>query len=132
MPRDTSQLRVFQDADRLALDVYRATSELPPCDRHELGRQLRRAALSVPANLVEGGQRLSTRDYRHYVGIALGSAAETRYLLTVADRLGLMAGSAGCLSGDYDALCRALHKLHTVIGAMSDIHRSKPVDQGAR
>ena len=126
MPRDTSQLRVFQDADRLALDVYRATAELPASDRHEIGRQLRRAALSVPTNLVEGGQRLSTRDYRHYVGIALGSAAETRYLLSVAHRLGVMGSTAGGLICDYEALCRALHKLHTVIGAMSDSHRSKP------
>jgi four helix bundle protein len=123
MPRDTSQLRVFQDADRLAIDIYRATTELPSSDRHELGRQLRRSALSVPTNLLEGGQRLSTRDYRHYVGIALGSAAETRYLLTVAQRLGLMSSSAGGLISDYEVLCRALHKLHTTIGAMPDTHR---------
>ena len=85
MPRDTSKLHVFTTADRLALDdVHGATRDLPRADQYELGSQLRRAALSVPTNLVEGGQRHSTREYRRFVGIALGSAAETRYLLTVA------------------------------------------------
>ena len=56
MPRDTRKLHVFQLADRLALDMYRATRELPRQEQFEIGKQLRRAALSVPTNLIEGGQ----------------------------------------------------------------------------
>jgi four helix bundle protein len=119
MPRDTSKLHVFTTADRLALAMYRATRDLPRADQYEIGRQLRRAALSVPTNLVEGGQRDSTREYRRFVGIALGSAAETRYLLTVAYRLEVMPGAAGLIS-DYEALVRGLHKLHASLAELPD------------
>jgi len=119
MPRDTSKLHVFVSADRLALTMYTATRDLPRAEQFELGKQLRRAALSVPTNLVEGGQRDSTREYRRFVGIALGSAAETRYLLTVAYRLHLMP-AAGELISDYEALVRGLQKLHASLAKLPD------------
>jgi four helix bundle protein len=119
MARDTNKLHVFVTADRLALSMYRATRDLPRADQYELGRQLRRAALSVPTNIVEGGQRESTREYRRFIGIALGSAAETRYLLTIAYRLELMP-IAGELISDYEALVRALQKLHASLSHLPD------------
>jgi four helix bundle protein len=119
MPRDTSKLQVFQTADRLVLEMYKATRDLPRQEQFEIGKQLRRAALSVPTNLIEGGQRDSTREHRRFVSIALGSAAETRYLLTVAFRLGIMPG-AGVLISDYEALLRGLQRLHTSIGDLPD------------
>ena len=119
MPRDTSKLHVFTVADRLALTMYRATRTLPRSEQFELGKQLRRAALSVPTNLVEGGQRDSTREYRRFVGIALGSAAETRYLLTVAYRLGILPEAGGLIS-DYEALVRRLQKLHVSLAGLPD------------
>jgi four helix bundle protein len=119
MARDTNKLHVFVAADRLALSMYRATRDLPRADQYELGRQLRRAALSVPTNIVEGGQRESTREYRRFIGIALGSAAETRYLLTIAYRLELMP-IAGELISDYEALVRALQKLHASLSHLPD------------
>ena len=119
MPRDTAKLHVFQLADRLVLDMYKATRDLPRHEQYEIGKQLRRAALSVPTNLIEGGQRDSTREHRRFVSIALGSAAETRYLLTVAFRLGIMPG-AGELIAEYEALLRGLQKLHASIGHLPD------------
>ena len=119
MARDVSKLLVFKTADRLALDMFRATRDLPRAEQFEIGRQLRRAALSVPTNLVEGSQRDSTREYRRFIGIALGSAAETRYLLTVAHRLALMP-DAGSLISDYEALTRALQKLHAGVAVLAD------------
>jgi four helix bundle protein len=76
----------------------------------------------VPTNLVEGGQRESTREYRRFVEIALGSAVEVRYLLTVAFRLGVMPEAGGLIS-DYEALVRALHKLFTSLGDLPDTSR---------
>ncbi len=62
MPRDTRKLQVFQLADRLALEMYRATRALPRHEQFEIGKQLRRAALAVPTNLIEGGQRERTAE----------------------------------------------------------------------
>ena len=57
----------------------------------------------MPTNLIEGGQRDGTREHRRFVSIALGSAAETHYLLTVAFRLQVMPAAGGLIS-DYEGL----------------------------
>ncbi len=119
MPRDTRKLHVFQLSDRLALEMFRATRALPRSEQFEIGKQLRRAALSVPTNLIEGGQRESTREHRRFVSIALGSAAEAHYLLTVAQRLGVMPAAAGLIS-EYEGLLRGLQKLHSSIRGLPD------------
>lgn len=117
MPRDSTRLRVFQLADRLVLDVYRVTATLPAGERY--GRQLRRAAVSTATNLVEGAQRDTTREYRRFVSISMGSAAEVRYLLSVLHRLGLLDDHAEHLNSEYDGLVRALHNLHSALGRLS-------------
>ena len=121
MPRDTRKLQVFQLADRLALEMYKATRELPRQEQFEIGKQLRRSALSVPTNLIEGGQRESTREHRRFVSIALGSAAETHYLLTVAYRLHTLPAAGGLIS-DYEGLLRGLQKLLESIKKLPDTH----------
>ena len=90
MSRDPRKLSVFIAADELALRVYAETIDFPLRERFGLCTQLRRAAVSVPSNLVEGCARRTTRDYLHFVNIATGSAAETLYLLSLSTRLGFV------------------------------------------
>ncbi len=75
------KLTVWQKADELALEVYRATKTFPKDEIYGLTSQLRRAALSVPTNIVEGYARNGDKELGRFVSIALGSLAETEYLI---------------------------------------------------
>jgi four helix bundle protein len=114
MGRNIHRLRAFIEADRLVIDVYATTRRFPAEERFGLQAQIRRAAVSIPCNLVEGGERRTTRDFLHFVATALGSASEVRYLVTVARRLELVDGpSADDLENRYMTVIGALQKLIT-------------------
>ncbi len=85
--RDYRKLVVFQKADALLLRVHAWAAALPIEERYVLKTQLRRAAVSVPANIVEGAARLGEREYLHFLNVALGSSAELAYLIGVAGRI---------------------------------------------
>lgn len=86
--RDHTKLRAFELADQVAMDVYRVTRDFPRDELFGLTSQLRRAALSIASNIVEGCARASEADYLRFLDMAYGSAKEVEYQLTVADRLG--------------------------------------------
>lgn len=75
------KLVAWQKAHELALDVYKATKTFPNEENYGITSQLRRAALSVPTNIVEGVGRQGKKELKHFVNIALGSLAEVEYLL---------------------------------------------------
>jgi four helix bundle protein len=119
--RNHERLTVFHKADELAVLVYRLTKDFPSDERFGLRSQLRRAAVSVPANIVEGAARQGRRDYVRFLDIALGSAAETAYLLHLSGRLGFV-GSGEMMEGKNcaDSVSRMLQKLIVAIRSMSD------------
>jgi four helix bundle protein len=80
-------LVVWQRAVELAVACYRLTDRLPPAERHGLSSQVRRAAVSVPANIAEGHGRGSSAGYARCLAIARGSLMEVETHLIIAERL---------------------------------------------
>jgi four helix bundle protein len=100
----------------LALAAYLATKGFPAEERFGLTSQIRRAAVSSAANLVEGCARTTEKDYVHFLTISLGSASETMYLLGLAQRLGYLSQpKCKLLESKYAELLRSLQNLITSI-----------------
>ena len=109
---DVEGLDVFKVAHQLVLQVYRLTSSFPKEELYGLTSQMRRASSSVAMNLVEGANRLTKREYRHFVGIARGSVGEVRYQLMLAKDLGFSKlEECELLRGDYKRVGQMLTKL---------------------
>ncbi len=86
--RDYRTLEVFDLADELTLRIYQATRSFPIEELYGLTSQMRRAAVSVGANIVEGAARTSDAEYLRHITIAYSSASELEYELSIAARLG--------------------------------------------
>ena len=81
-------LQVWQLGMEIARDVYRITATFPKHEAYALSNQLRRAAVSIPANIAGGHAKDSTRDFLPHLSITLGSAAELETELILAKDLG--------------------------------------------
>jgi four helix bundle protein len=94
VPRPTAppheRLEAWKACHELSLVVHRSTARWPASERYGLTLQIRRAAISAAANLVEGTARTGGREMKRFTEIARGSLAETEYLLTLAHDLGLI------------------------------------------
>lgn len=77
-------LKVWASAHEIALGAYKATENFPEQERYALVQQIRRSGLSIAANIAEGAARGTDRDFARFLKIALGSANELEYLLTLA------------------------------------------------
>lgn len=80
-------LKVWQRAMELTERLYFLTAKLPRDQVYGLSAQMQRAAVSVPSNIAEGHARESTKEYLHYLSIALGSIAELETHLMLCTRL---------------------------------------------
>lgn len=89
MVQSFRDLVVWQRSLQTAVSVYQLTQKFPREETYGLTSQMRRAAVSVPSNIAEGHGRLSTGEYRQFLGVARGSNFELQTQLEIARALGL-------------------------------------------
>lgn len=84
------ELKIWNKAIELAVDVYKATSSFPTDERFGLISQSRRAAVSIPSNIAEGAGRNSKKEFSNFLGIANGSSYELQTQLVISNKLNLL------------------------------------------
>lgn len=100
-------LVVWQKAHRLVLDIYKTSDNFPKREDFALTSQLRRAAISIPANIAEGFKKQGAADKARFLNIAQGSLEEVRYYLILADDLGY--AKTDVLENSLDEVGRILY-----------------------
>ncbi len=124
--RRYQSIKAWQLADDLAVTIYEVTKTFPAEERYSLVSQMRRASVSVAANIVEGSSRSSRKEYFQFLSIARGSLSELRYYLHLANRLGyLNAQKHVQLDGLCDEAARVLYGLMKAVRAVAI--DSKPI-----
>ena len=86
-------LRVWNEAITLVTAIYRVSSSFPPSEKFGLQNQIRRAAVSIPSNIAEGQGRISSGEWRQFLGHARGSLLELETQLIIAENLGFIEDS---------------------------------------
>jgi four helix bundle protein len=110
--KSVEELDVFKSSHSLALEIFELTKSFPDGEKFGLVSQMRRAAYSIPMNLMEGGHRLNRKEYRRFVGIAKGSAGEMKYqLLLVKDLKYIIEDKYSELLAQYERVSQMLTKL---------------------
>jgi four helix bundle protein len=104
------QLTVWQEAHKLVLEVYRVTKGYPSDERYGLVSQMRRAAVSIPANIVEGFKRRGIQEKVRFYNIAEGSLEEVKYFIILSNDLDYIA-SKDELMLQAETVGRLLHGL---------------------
>jgi len=106
--RTFQDLLVWRKAHGFVLEVYALTATFPKSETYGLVLQMRRAAVSIPANIAEGFRRRGKADKARFLNIAEGSVEECRYFLILVKDLGY---------GDTLAISAALEEVSRLLGA---------------
>jgi four helix bundle protein len=109
---DFKKLKVWQVAHKVACEVYRETSHFPKAEAYGLTTQLRRSAASIAANIAEGCGRNGDNEFRRFLRISLGSAAELEYHLLLSRDTGLITPAA------YKSLTEQVLRMQSMLAAL--------------
>jgi len=104
------QLEVWQEAHGLVLMVYQVTKEFPKDERFGMVSQMRRAAVSIPANIAEGFKRRGLKDKIRFYNISEGSLEELKYFCILSKDLGYISSEEELLA-QADSVGRLLNGL---------------------
>jgi four helix bundle protein len=88
--RPHQKLEAWSNAIELVTDIYKSSEHFPKEERYGLTGQIRRAAVSIPANIAEGAGRHSRKEFSHFLSNSQGSASELETELIIANRLGYL------------------------------------------
>ena len=116
--RDFRSLKVWEKSHGLTLKIYRVTDTFPKHEIYGITSQIRRAAVSIPANIAEGSGKDSDAELKRYILIAMGSSSELEYLLLLAHDLNYFSTS------DYQELQDSLIEIRKMLNAF--IQKLKP------
>jgi four helix bundle protein len=106
-------LIVWQKAHQFVLTVYRFTESFPKAELYGLTSQLRRAAVSIPANIAEGFKKKGRADKARFMNIAQGSLEESRYYLILSRDLGY--GDSAGLNSQLEEVSKLLEAYSSAI-----------------
>jgi four helix bundle protein len=110
--RPHERLDVWRKSVDFVVDVYKLTESFPNEEKFGLTSQIRRAAVSVPANIAEGAGRQSEKEFVHFLSNAQGSASELSTEILIAFRLGFLAEQTYQTAHDeLDDIGRMIHGL---------------------
>jgi len=110
--RSYRDLEVWKRSIELVKNIYEITSQFPPAENFGLIQQIRRAAVSIPSNIAEGQFRNSIKEFRQFISIALGSAAELETQLIIANKVNYLSISQfNLLLSNLEIIMRMLKKL---------------------
>ena len=110
--KDFRDLQVWRKAHMLTLDVYKATNGFPRQEMFGLTSQIRRAAVSIAANIAEGCGKRGNGEFQRFLNIATGSASELEYHFLLAHDLGLYDETA------YERLNRGVIEIKRMLSAL--------------
>lgn len=110
--RPHERLDVWRKAIDLVVSIYEVTNEFPDRERYGLTSQIRRASVSISANIAEGAARTSKMEFLHYLSSAQGSASEVSTEILIAKRIGILADNV------HQQLDRQLNDLGKMISGL--------------
>lgn len=110
--KDFRDLKVWEKAHQLALEVYGKSKGFPEEERFGLKSQMRRSAASIPTNIAEGCGRSGDAELARFLQIAMGSASELEYSMLLAHDLGLLTES------DYKPLVGQVIEVKRMLAAL--------------
>ena len=106
------KLRVYGEAHALVKLIYQATDVFPKSETFGLMSQMRRSAVSVPANIIEGQARSSKKEFRHFLSIANGSLTELEYYIELSFDLNYIDRK------NYEFLNKQQHAVGMLLGGL--------------
>jgi four helix bundle protein len=118
--RDFHQLKVWEKAHAFTLSIYKISSVFPKEELYGLTSQVRRAALSIPANIAEGCGKDGEADLARYFQISMGSSSELEYELLLAHDLGYIHQE------QYELLILDLTEIRKMLNSFLQRLRAKP------
>ena len=87
MNKTHKDLDVWKISIELVVDIYSLTKDYPDIEKYGLISQMQRCSVSIPSNIAEGAARTSTKEFAHFLSIALGSLAELDTQLIISNKL---------------------------------------------